>query len=113
MNLPCLMEMGDINPAIENLLLLQAKYARQDGVSRAQRDVAYNAVAAEIERYILARLKSLDDATKALRTLQGYNESIRDLKINFRPDDHLAIIKLGLNGWPSSPSAAGEREDSK
>lgn len=51
--LPVLEEMGDIAPALNVLLRLQAEYARgEPGVSRAMRDVAYNAVATEIERYL-------------------------------------------------------------
>ena len=73
MKLPCLEEMGDIAPAIENLLKLQAEYARREpDVSRAMRDVAYKAVAAEIERYIIARLtveQRINDAGNALATM--------------------------------------------
>jgi hypothetical protein len=54
--IPCLAEMGDIGAAVDLLLRAQADYARQDaGVSRAMVDVAYNAVAVEIERYIRSR----------------------------------------------------------
>lgn len=50
---PHLIEMGDIHPALENLLRLQAEYARQvPGISRAMRDVAYKALEAEIRRYV-------------------------------------------------------------
>lgn len=53
MALPVLAEMGDIAPALQVLLRLQAEYARgEPGVSRAMRDVAYNAVGTEIERYL-------------------------------------------------------------
>lgn len=58
MKLPCLQEMGDIAPAIAILLRLQADYSRRDpSVSRAMVDVAYNAVATEIERYIRSAAK--------------------------------------------------------
>jgi hypothetical protein len=54
--LPCLEEMGDIGAAMDLLLMVQSNYARKEpGVSRAMRDVARNAVAAEIERYIRSR----------------------------------------------------------
>lgn len=57
LKLPVLEEMGDIAPALEVLLRLQAEYARgEPGVSRAMRDVAHKAVAAEIERYIIRRV---------------------------------------------------------
>ena len=57
MALPALAEMGDIAPAMELLLRTQAEYARREpGVSRAMRDVAYHAVATEIERYVRMRL---------------------------------------------------------
>jgi hypothetical protein len=49
-------EMGDIHPALENLLRVQADYARRDpGTSRAMRDVAYKALIAEIRSYLLCR----------------------------------------------------------
>ena len=48
-----LIEMGDIEPALENLLRVQAEYARREPrVSRAMRDVARRALEAEIHRYI-------------------------------------------------------------
>ena len=57
-----LQEMGDIAPALELLLRVQAEYARREpGVSRAMRDVAYNAVATEIERYVRNRLSGDKD----------------------------------------------------
>lgn len=56
MSLPCLEEMGDIAPALEILLRLQAEYARREpGTSRAMRDVARKALEAEIRRYMEAR----------------------------------------------------------
>lgn len=61
-SLPCLQEMGDIGPAMELLLRVQAEYARREaGVSRAMRDVAYNAVAMEIERYIRRSASTRND----------------------------------------------------
>lgn len=55
--LPALEEMGDIAPAMELLLRTQSEYVRREpGVSRAMRDVAYHAVAVEIERYVRMRL---------------------------------------------------------
>lgn len=75
MKLPVLEEMGDIAPALENLLKLQAEYARREpSVSRAMRDVAYKAVAAEIERYIIQRLSAeerIKDASHALANMVG------------------------------------------
>lgn len=53
MNLPVLEEMGDIAPALDSLLQIQANYARSvPGVTRAMRDVARKAVAVEIQRYV-------------------------------------------------------------
>lgn len=47
-----LAEMGDIQPALDMLLRVQAEYSRGErGVSRAMRDVAYSALVREIERY--------------------------------------------------------------
>lgn len=57
--------------------------------------------------------RTLDDALRALRTLKGYNEHIRDGKINFRADDHLAIIELGLTGWGDSEDGAGMHADER
>ena len=45
---PALMECGDIIPALENLLNVQAAYARGDHTSRAMRDVARKAFEAEL-----------------------------------------------------------------
>ena len=75
--------MGDSAPARENLLNLQAEYARREpGVSRAMRDVAYKAVAAEIERYIQGRLTAeerINDAGRAISSIQpgGGNRATR------------------------------------
>ena len=46
-------EMGDIQPALENLLALQSRYARREvGVTRANVDVARKALIAEIRQYV-------------------------------------------------------------
>lgn len=67
MNIP-LIEMGDISPALENLLRVQAEYARgEPGVSRAMRDVARNALEQEIKRYVSGLL----NVSPAYATGQG------------------------------------------
>jgi hypothetical protein len=59
---PCLEEMGDIAPALDNLLKIQAEYARSvPGITRAMRDVARASLAAEIARYVTRHYRAADD----------------------------------------------------
>lgn len=74
MNLPVLEEMGDIAPALESLLQIQANYARSvPGVSRAHRDVARKALAVEIQRYVEGCVKFRDEESGLLERVFGRN----------------------------------------
>ena len=72
MNLPCLEEMGDIAPALELLLRVQAEYARREpSASRAMRDVARSAVETEIHRYIRANFDQRRPTIAELEKILG------------------------------------------
>lgn len=59
---PIFEEMGDINGALKNVLLLQAQYARKaEGITRQMRDVACESLAHEIQRYIAARISTASE----------------------------------------------------
>jgi hypothetical protein len=49
---PALIECGDIIPALENLLNVQAAYARDGHTSRAMRDVARKAFETELREFL-------------------------------------------------------------
>ena len=90
--LPPLEEMGDINGALKNVLLLQAQYARKaEGVTRQMRDVACESLEHEIQRYVKARIASVPSATAVPENIANIVRNIDKLESDgngWSPEHH-------------------------
>lgn len=76
---PVFEEMGDINGALKNVLLLQAQYARgAGGISRQMRDVACESLAHEITRYIESMVAPIRKSCSGLMGLLAKAREERD-----------------------------------
>lgn len=95
--MPPLEEMGDINGALKNVLLLQAQYARQSpGVSRQMRDVACESLEHEIQRYVAARIKRASLAPSAIPSASEAEDAAR-----YRAwrDGDVIVRRSPSSGW--------------